>query len=122
MKLLKWLLVSSENPNNVSMTVKGALKTIVSIVLLLSPLLHFKTDEGTLQSIATAIGDVIVAFFAFVSSIEMVVGFLRKLHLSGKNPTELQTNPLPTKIGDSPVIEDTPTPVMVVEDLIPPQP
>ncbi len=111
--------MSSENPNNVSMTVKGGLTTIVSIVLLLSPLLHYKADEGSLNAIAEALGQVIVAFFALVAAIQTVVGFVRKLHLSGKNPIDLQTNPLPTKIGDSPVIEDTPTPVVVVED--PPQ-
>ncbi len=66
-KILKWLVVSSENPNNVSMTVKGALKTIVSIVLLLSPLLHFKADEGSLNAVAEGVGQVIVAFFALIS-------------------------------------------------------
>lgn len=121
MKFLSWLVRSSENPNNLSMTLKGTLGAVVSVVLLLAPMFHFKTDQGELEAIVDGIIQVVLGISALVSAIAGVVGLVRKIALSGNNPVELQTNPVDTKISDTPTIE-SPTPTTEVPPIDPTEP
>lgn len=91
LKFLHWLVTSSENPSNISLTLKGAIPTIISIILLVAPIFHVSVDSSQLTQIGDGVMQAVLAFCGFVSAVAMVVGLIRKIHLSGKNPVALQT-------------------------------
>lgn len=76
---LKWLVISSQNPDQIALTIKGASGLIISIVLVLSPLFHLNVGQDQLNSVVDGIIQVITLGATFISAIAMLVGLIRKL-------------------------------------------
>ncbi len=65
-KFWKWLVVSSENPSQVSMTIKGAGLLVIPQIIQIVKVLGFNVQEtaltSTLETAVTAIGLWLTAF------------------------------------------------------------
>ena len=71
-KFISWLVYSSENPENVSLTIKGAIATLLPVVFLLVSQLGFTLDTANLEAyIASAITILTTAITLF--------GLIRKM-------------------------------------------
>lgn len=73
MKFLKWLIWSSENPENFSLTIKGALLTAIPVIIMIAEQFQFTLDPTKLQSYSNSM--VIIATGAI-----MLIGIARKLY------------------------------------------
>lgn len=77
-----WLVVSSADPSKTALTVKGFLTTALSVILLISPLMHINFG----QTEATAVVDTIVQFIAsaltVIGAIVTLLAFIRKVMLT----------------------------------------
>lgn len=73
MKFLKWLIYSSENPENFSLTIKGALLTAIPVIIMIAEQFQFTLDPTKLQSYSNSM--VIIATGAIT-----LVGIVRKLY------------------------------------------
>ena len=81
---LKKFLVSSANPDAVSMTVKGMLLAFVPFVLLALNALGIDVGEGDLKAVIDAIGAVAVALLGSISSVMVLYGLVRKIIVARK--------------------------------------
>src|SRR4029077_13125576 len=97
LKFLHWLVTSSENPNNISLALKGFLGTATTVFLLVAPFFHASVNSTQLTATSDALVQAVVAFFGLVSAVAGVVGMIRKIKLSGNNPVALQTTATPTQ-------------------------
>lgn len=73
MKFLKWLIYSSENPDNFSLTIKGALLTAIPVIVMIAGQLNFTLDVTQLQAYANSV--VIIC-----TGIITLTGIVRKLY------------------------------------------
>lgn len=55
MKFIKWLIYSSENPENFSLTIKGFLATALPVAVLLAQQLGFTLDPQKAEAFALSI-------------------------------------------------------------------
>lgn len=86
-KILDWVLISSKDPTKVSLTVKGALLSIVPIFIALSNLTSLKLESEQLTLIVEIVAQFIQAIFGAVSLIVTAYGLVRKIiaSLKGEN-------------------------------------
>lgn len=78
-KIINWLVISSADPEKLSLTVKGFLVGIIPIV---SFVLHFSKinlGDETLTSLIDSIVVLIQAALGIVAGIVFVVGLVRKI-------------------------------------------
>lgn len=71
-KLLKWLIYSSENPNEFSLTLKGAVATLLPVVLLLATQLGFSLDGKNVEQF-------ILSGITVITTAITLVGLIRKM-------------------------------------------
>jgi len=76
---IKWLLVSSEDPQKVSMMVKGLLVVAVPKVVLLSGLLHLGITDQDIQPIVDGITVGTTIVLTLVGTLYALYGAVRKL-------------------------------------------
>lgn len=81
-----WLLVSSEDPTKLALTVKGGLGFVVTVVVALSPLFHLNIGSDQLNAIADALVQVVTIGASLISAVAFVVGLIRKLKIT--NPPQ----------------------------------
>lgn len=82
-KFWRWLIISSENPQKVSSTIKGFSLSIIPIILLLARYFGVETLIGEdLTSLTDRIIIVVSAMFGVVSASISVVALLRKILIS----------------------------------------
>ena len=80
-----WLVKSSANPNEVALTVKGAIIGVIPVILIFLKVAGVDTIGGqNIQDFADLIGGVIVAFLSGISTIITLIGFIRKVYLTAK--------------------------------------
>ena len=78
-KLFTWLVYSSENPENFSLTLKGAVATLLPVVILLASQLGFSLDGSNIeQYILSAITILTTAVTLFGLVRKMVNTFKEK--------------------------------------------
>ena len=85
-KLWLWLVMSSEDPTKVALTVKGFLGTVGSVVILLSPLVHLKVGTQQITDAVDIGVQMFTAFLGFVSLGTTLFGLGRKFYNTFKNP------------------------------------
>lgn len=73
------LLVSSINPEKLSLTVKGILLGIIPVILIVAGIFNLNVSEGDLTSVVNAVVQVIVAVGAAASAILTLIGAIRKV-------------------------------------------
>lgn len=76
-KIWHWIVDSSANPENVSLTVKGILLQYVSVIVLALTMFHLKVTEG---SVTYEIGKYVAYLGVFLS----LVGMIRKIYYALK--------------------------------------
>jgi hypothetical protein len=77
-EVLRWLLQSSANPNEVSLTVKGLLIGVIPTLMTIFGLAHVNLGQDQLTAIANGIVAVIQAGLILVSAITTLYGLCRK--------------------------------------------
>ncbi len=73
------LLASSVNPEKLSLTIKGILGAVATIVIYFATFKGVEITQGELQSIIDNVGGIVVAIGGVVSSIAFVYGAIRKI-------------------------------------------
>lgn len=71
-KFIAWVIYSSENPENFSLTIKGALATILPVVVLLVQQLGFTLDSSETEAFALSV-------IAIITTALTLIGLIRKL-------------------------------------------
>lgn len=77
-KSLNWLVRSSQNPQEVSMTLKGILIVIVPLFVQFSGILHVAVDQEGATQLVDGIAMLTQAVLTLVGSIVFVIGLVRK--------------------------------------------
>lgn len=80
--MFKKLFESSQNPGQVSLLVKSALIGFLPIVGVILKLVGHEIDQESLKGAVEIIGDIVASFFACMSAIGMLWGFIRKYFIS----------------------------------------
>lgn len=86
MPSLKKFLVSSANPEQVSMTIKGMLLAFIPFVLLAVNALGIGVGEGDLKEVVEAVGAFVVAIMGSISSVMVLYGLVRKIIVKIRAP------------------------------------
>jgi hypothetical protein len=76
MKFFNWLLTSSVDPQQTSLTVKAALLGVLPIVL------HFIGNDIDADAVVEIIGDIVFWALTIVSSLGFLYGAIRKMYYS----------------------------------------
>lgn len=71
-KLFTWLVYSSENPENFSLTLKGAVATILPVVILLASQLGFSLDGSNVEQY-------ILSAITILTTAVTLFGLIRKM-------------------------------------------
>lgn len=71
-KLFTWLVYSSENPENFSLTLKGAVATILPVVILLASQLGFSLDGSNIEQY-------ILSAITILTTAVTLFGLIRKM-------------------------------------------
>lgn len=78
----KWLVLSSANANNISLTVKGILTAILPVLILILQTFNLETDSQTLADVINYTGTIIVSLGGAIASVATAVGLFRKIKLT----------------------------------------
>lgn len=82
--LVRWVVVSSADPKEISLTIKGVLVGLVPYVMVLVGLAHLNVGQDQLTTLIDGIADVIQYLLALISVSMTVVGMARKIWLTIK--------------------------------------
>jgi hypothetical protein len=74
-KFLNWLIMSSENPHEAGLTIKGVLLSVVVYIMAGASFLNFNIDQSEVEGLIELVASLITTFIT-------VFGFLRKLYNS----------------------------------------
>jgi len=77
---MKKFLFSSADPNEVALTVKGMLLSIVPLLTVVLPVLGVSFDVGAFQAFANSLVNMVQTVTVAVSSTMVVYGLLRKAY------------------------------------------
>ena len=78
-KLWDWLYKSSENPEQVALTVKGFLNTIGGVVLIASPLFHLNIGQSQIDLIVQSSVQIVITFYTAFAAATTIYGIIRKI-------------------------------------------
>ena len=81
-KIFAWLILSSKNPQQVSLTIKGVLVGAVTYVVFFAGLFHVTLSPSDLTSLIESVVQVIEMVLTLVSVITTAWGFARKIYTS----------------------------------------
>lgn len=70
---INWLVVSSNNPDQVALTVKGALLAVIPTFLLVAQLAHFNWSYDQLSQIVQQVTVIISSGLVFVGLIRKII-------------------------------------------------
>jgi hypothetical protein len=80
-KLIAWIVVSSADPNEVSLTVKGALVAVVPTLMAVAGFAHINLGDGSLlTSLVDGLAQVIQVALTLVATAMAVWGTVRKVY------------------------------------------
>lgn len=71
-KFISWIVYSSENPENFSLTLKGALATLLPVVVLLASQLGFALDGANVEAL-------VLSVITIATTAVTLFGLVRKL-------------------------------------------
>lgn len=71
-KFVSWLVYSSENPENFSLTLKGAVATLLPVVLILASQLGFSLDGANAEAL-------VLSVITIATTAVSLFGLVRKL-------------------------------------------
>lgn len=93
-KAFYWIILSSENAQNLSLTVKAFLTGIIPVAMFLANTTHVKFDSNTLTAIIDGIASVITYLGGLITALVFLYGLFRKIvnTANGNNDVILQIN------------------------------
>jgi hypothetical protein len=91
--LARWIVVSSANPAEISLTIKGVLIGIIPNAMLLVGLAHLNVGQDQLTLLFDAVANLVQAVLTAVASVMTVYGLARKLWNTIKAHQGVQTTP-----------------------------
>lgn len=86
---INWLIVSSENPSQLALTVKGAIIFAIPTIVGFFGLFHLELGGGDLTNLANSIGVIVESALTLVGAAIFVYGLARKI-LNGFIPWPTQ--------------------------------
>lgn len=86
-KVLNWLLMSSNNPEEVSLTVKGMLINAIPVIMFIAGLSHINLGQDTLTAIFNNVSIFVQAVLLVVGTGATLYGALRKVWLTIVKPS-----------------------------------
>mgnify|MGYP003407973175 CR=1 FL=1 len=86
-KIIAWMLLSSKDPQKISLMIKGVLTGVVTYVVFFAGLFHINLAPTDINSVIEAIVKIIELLLSVVSVIATAWGLIRKLWTTatGKN-------------------------------------
>lgn len=84
-KALSWIIDSSSNPTEVSLTIKGLLLGIVPTLMVVVGFTHLNVGVTDINNIINAITATVQSALALAAAIMTIVGVTRKVWVSIKN-------------------------------------
>lgn len=95
-KIWDWIVYSSTNADKISLSVKGAIATVVGVILNIIVLGHLQIDPALITTAGGSIGSIIQAFLGVITAIATLVsllsgfvGLVRKIVLTLKSSNDL---------------------------------
>jgi hypothetical protein len=82
--LVRWIVVSSADPQEISLSIKGVLVGLVPYVIAISGLAHLNVGQDQMTGLIDGVANVIQYALALVSGVMMVWGMARKIWLTIK--------------------------------------
>lgn len=82
-KIIHWFVVSSANPQDVALSVKGLLVAGTPFLVAVSGLIHLPVDSSAFSVIINALVNVVADSLTLVGSAMVLVGIVRKVILTG---------------------------------------
>lgn len=79
-KFIAWLILSSKDPQKVSLTVKGFLGAAATYVVFFTGLFHLNITADNVTTLTDSLVYFVKVFLELVSVITTIVGAIRKLH------------------------------------------
>jgi uncharacterized membrane protein (GlpM family) len=77
--LVRWIVFSSEDPSEVSLTIKGVLVGVIPYVMILIGLTHINVGQDQLSAIVDGVSTFVQDALMLVSAAITLFGFGRKL-------------------------------------------
>jgi hypothetical protein len=77
--LARWIVVSSINPSEVSLTIKGVLVGTIPTIMFLLGVIHLNVGQEDLNLLIDSIAAIVQLVLALVAVIMTALGLLRKL-------------------------------------------
>jgi hypothetical protein len=74
------LLGSSANPEELSLTIKGMIATIIPLFGLILKAAGHQVDDATLQEFTNTLSTIVVLLGSLAASVMMLIGICRKLY------------------------------------------
>ena len=72
-KFIKWLVYSSEDPNSLSLTLKGATATLLPVAILLLQQLGFTLDSANAEAF-------VLSLITIITTAVTLIGLIRKFY------------------------------------------
>lgn len=94
-KILQWLMLSSADPSEISLSVKAPLLGLIPYILSVATtacgigLVCLGVEATELNQVVGKIESIIFWFFSIIASIGFLIGFVRKLWLSIKGENQV---------------------------------
>lgn len=81
-KIFAWLILSSKNPQQLSLTIKGVLVGAITYVVFFAGLFHITLSPSDLTSLVESIVQIIEMTLTLISIVATAWGFVRKIYTS----------------------------------------
>jgi hypothetical protein len=77
--IVRWFVLSSANPAEVSLTVKGALIGVLPVLMAAAGLAHFNVGQDQLTGIFDVVAGLVQVVLTIVAALVTAYGLVRKL-------------------------------------------
>ncbi len=88
-KFIAWLVLSSKDPEKVSLTIKGVIATAATYIIFFTSLFHLNFSATDLATVGDLIGKIVQALLMVVSLVTTLIGFVRKLTTTANGTNEV---------------------------------
>lgn len=77
--IIRWIVLSSQDPAEVSLTIKGALVGLLPVLMIVAGVAHINVGQDTLSTIFDSVAGLVQAGLTIVAAGMTAYGLLRKL-------------------------------------------
>jgi hypothetical protein len=101
--LARWIVMSSANPSEVALTIKGGLVFLVPATMALAGVTHINVGQDQLNTLIDGFAAIVQTLLTVVSAVMVFVGMVRKLwitihtHQAVVTSTDPTTPPAPSQ-------------------------